>query len=236
VFPAVLASEPDAVEREAAVLEWLTSRSKPAPRLVAADPSATSCDVPALLMTRLPGRPRTRPRDLGSFVDALAAPLHTIHTIPLPPPGAVPDYRPYSASLLQGPPSWSRHPRAWERAIERRAAGPPAFEPVFIHRDYHALNVLWSAGRVSGIVDWAWACRGPAAVDFAHCRCNLVLGLGPDAAEAFLRAATDCTAYDPAWDLLDAVDFLPDLHDSRAALRRLDEFVARAVAAAGIST
>lgn len=31
---------------------------------------------------------------------------------------------------------------------------------------------------------------------------------------------------DPAWDLIDAVDALPDLDDSASALRRLDDWVA----------
>lgn len=186
-------------------------------------------------MTRLPGRPRTRPRDLDSFLEQLAAPLEAIHSVALPADDCFPEYHPYDAGRVRTAPPWSRHPRAWERAIERHAAGPPRFEPVFIHRDYHPLNILWSSGRVAGIVDWAWACHGPAAVDLAHCRLNLVLGIGLDAADGFLSAATDRTAYDPAWDLLDAVDALPDLDDSGAALRRLDEFVARAVAAAGLS-
>lgn len=134
----VPASEPDAVAREAMVLGALAGSSVPAPRCVAADPDGSTCDVPALLMTRLPGRPRTRPRDLDSFLEQLAAPLEAIHSVALP-------------------------------------------------------------------------------------------------ADGFLSAATDRTAYDPAWDLLDAVDALPDLDDSGAALRRLDEFVARAVAAAGLS-
>jgi hypothetical protein len=47
--------------REAAILELLEPTPVPAPALVAADPDAAACDVPALLLDRLPRRP-ARPR------------------------------------------------------------------------------------------------------------------------------------------------------------------------------
>ena len=81
VDPEVLEREPDAVTREARVLEALRKSPVPAPGLVAADPSAISCDVPALLMTRLNGRPRAKARDLGAFVRSLAEPLEAIHAV-----------------------------------------------------------------------------------------------------------------------------------------------------------
>ena len=235
VRPEVLEREPDAVAREAQVLDALVRTSVPAPRLVATDSTASSCDVPALLMTRLRGRPRTRPRDLVEVVARLAEPLIAIHAIPLPKDSRFPVYRQYSAPRVVTPPPWSTHRRAWEHAIERHATGPPAFTPTFIHRDYHPLNLLWSSGQVSGIVDWPSGCAGPAAVDIAHCRLNLVLGIGIEAADRFRDAALDQEPYDRAWDLLDAVDMLPDLDAKPAALARLDDFVARLVGATGLS-
>jgi Ser/Thr protein kinase RdoA (MazF antagonist) len=109
----------------------------------------------------------------------------------------------------------------------------PDDDNALIHRDYHPLNVLWRGEQLTGIVDWAWACHGPRSVDVAHCRLNLVLAIGADAADLFLRAwqaHAGVTDYDPAWDLRDAVDGL-DLADTRAALTRLDEHVARSAAA-----
>jgi hypothetical protein len=41
--------------REAVILDLLAPTPVPAPELVAADPDAAACDVPALLLTRLPG-------------------------------------------------------------------------------------------------------------------------------------------------------------------------------------
>jgi aminoglycoside phosphotransferase (APT) family kinase protein len=234
VRPDVLDSEPGAVIREAQVLEALAKSAVPAPRLVASDPDAISCDVPAVLMSRLPGRTRARARDLDAFARALAEPLAAIHEVGLPTPELT-EYRRYEVEGGHAPPLWTRHPAAWERAIERHAAAPPPFDPVFIHRDYHPGNLLWSSDRVSGIVDWAWSCAGPSLVDVAHCRRNLVLGIGADAADRFLAAATDPSSYDPAWDLLDAVDALGGLDDAPAALARLDDWVVQAVSAAGLT-
>ena len=79
----------------------------------------------------------------------------------------------------------------------------------------------------------ARSCRGPQPVDVAHCRLNLVLSHGLDRADDFVRSwqsIAGVDTYDPTWDLIDAVDALPDLDDSTAALRRLDAFVARAAA------
>lgn len=41
----------------------------------------------------------------------------------------------------------------------------PQVKPCFIHRDYHPTNILWVDDKVSGVVDWVNACRGPAGID-----------------------------------------------------------------------
>jgi aminoglycoside phosphotransferase (APT) family kinase protein len=53
--------DPDyTAQREATVLELLGPSAVPAPKVVAADPEGTACDVPALLLTRLPAMPQRR--------------------------------------------------------------------------------------------------------------------------------------------------------------------------------
>jgi Ser/Thr protein kinase RdoA (MazF antagonist) len=185
-------------------------------------------------MTRLPGRPRVRPRTgRAAYLDALALPLAELHALSVPAVPTFPTFHPYSTPNSGRPPPWTRHPRAWERAIELHATPWPTDDDVLIHRDYHALNVLWRRDVLTGIVDWAWACRGPRPVDVAHCRLNLTLSLGVDAADRFLAAwmaNEGVHEYDPAWDLRDAVDAV-DFEDTNAALARMDELVARGVAA-----
>lgn len=74
--------DPDyTVEREVRVLELLRSTQVPAPTVVAADPAGVYCDVPAILLTRLPGHP-PRPADIGDgFCQQLAEALARIHEV-----------------------------------------------------------------------------------------------------------------------------------------------------------
>jgi aminoglycoside phosphotransferase (APT) family kinase protein len=230
---AVLDSEPDAVAREVAVLGALEASTVDAPRVVAADPDGAICGDPMLLMTRLHGKPRWLARQgVVDFLDQLAAQLPAVHEV-TPADPEFPTYRAYYEDDDQAPPTWSAHADAWTDAIEAHAAPPPSYTPVLIHRDYHPGNVLWNGNTVSGIVDWAWGCCGPAEVDVAHCRLNLALRIDADAADLFLSAwetHAGVYSYDTTWDLRDAVDALPDLKNSQAALERLDEFVARSAA------
>ncbi|MGW4797638.1 aminoglycoside phosphotransferase family protein [Nonomuraea sp. NPDC004297] len=61
-----------------------------------------------------------------------------------------------------------------------------AYEGRFLHRDFQPGNVLFDmsppspAGpRITGVVDWAATCWGPADLDVAHCSTNLALLHGP---------------------------------------------------------
>ena len=93
-------------------------------------------------------------------------------------------------------------------------------------------------------MDWVNACVGPFESDLARCRVNLVILAGPEAADAFLAAVDHPAArrFDPAWDLVVAVELLPDPVALTAlgglgrplslaeARRALDDHVARIVA------
>ncbi len=100
--------------------------------------------------------------------------------------------------------------------------------------DYHPGNTLWSRGRLTGVVDWTQASRGPPAVDVGHMRWNLAADFGEEAADGFLRwhRATDPRSpHDPYWDLVTLMDVLPDLTaPSPAEIERLDGHVASLIA------
>jgi aminoglycoside phosphotransferase (APT) family kinase protein len=230
-----LAREPDVAAREAEALTLLEATPLATPRLIAVDNAAEHCDVPAVLMTRVPGRPSAAPDDLDGFVRRLAEPLPIVHETPLAASAAIPGYRPYyleearRGELLAPRDTGAR--ASWERAIEVHATPPPSGErAVFLHRDYHPGNVLWRRGRVSGIVDWVNGSRGPVDADLGHCRVNLAMAYSLDAADRFLaahRALTGARDYHPYWDIVAAVGMLPEHPDAASA----DDFVARAVAA-----
>jgi aminoglycoside phosphotransferase (APT) family kinase protein len=201
--------------REAAVLDLLAASPVPAPQLVAADPEGAACDVPTLLLTRLPGRPPGLPRDMGAFLAQLAEALPPIHAVDGRARERIPGYRHYYDLRSLTPPPWSRRAKLWERALELFRTDPPQGRRCFIHRDYHPENTLWSRGRLTGIVDWTSGSWGPAAVDTAHMRWNLALTYGLDAAEEFLRLHRSLVS-DPFddqhyWDVVTVLDLVYDL-------------------------
>ncbi len=122
-----LAREPYLAEREAAVLTLLAGSGVTAPELIAVDPDGSSCDVPAVLMTRLPGTTirDADPQRLAAAAEAAAA----VHAIAESPPW---EFRRYN-SAPDDPPPWSARPGLWERAFaEARRPAPPGPDR-FIH-------------------------------------------------------------------------------------------------------
>ncbi|MFJ5226596.1 phosphotransferase family protein [Streptomyces sp. NPDC088400] len=207
-------TDPDfTVAREALALRTVAATSFATPRPLAADERGRHCDVPALLMSFLPGSaPDPGPADLGSFLEQLA--LAAVETHQLRVKQELPPYRPYNSLEDPRVPAPCRHPDLWLRAFEIVAAGPPPEESCLIHRDYHFGNTLWTEGRLTGIVDWGYASQGPASIDIAHMRWNLVVGYGKEAADEFLAAYTKNApgrfSHHPYWDLRTLVDLTPE--------------------------
>ena len=203
------------VDREARVLALLAATPVPVPEVVAADPVGSRCDVPAILLTRLPGHP-PRPADTGArgFCRQLAQTLALIHDAgngarPLPVP-----YRLYYDRARADPARWMSGSPTWARAVAAvREPSPPA-AMTLIHRDYHPENTLWSRGRLVGVVDWTQASWGPPELDVAHMRWNLAGDHGQQVADQFLacyRAITGRTLeHQPYWDLVSLLDLLLD--------------------------
>jgi aminoglycoside phosphotransferase (APT) family kinase protein len=226
--------EPDPAAAEARALRLAEATGVPTPALLAVDPDGTLAGVPALLMSRLPGRVDWWPSDLDRWLGRLAGLLPRIHDTALPPADIVPRFAPYRQENYR-PPGWARYPRVWEQAVEISRGPAPDLPAVLLHRDFHPGNVLWRYGRVSGVVDWLGACSGPAAADVAHCRLNL-LTMGAEVAERFTvsweRAAG--AAYHPWGDVVTVVGFLDDLHDDWSSERLLvEDMLTRAVAELG---
>jgi aminoglycoside phosphotransferase (APT) family kinase protein len=216
--------------REAAVLELLAPTPVPAPALVAADPDAAVCDVPALLLVRLPGAPPDLAGDPAALVAGLAAALPPIHAVP--GPGPVLPYRRFYDPGRLVPPAWSDRTGLWERAFAVAAGPSPEDRACFIHRDYHPGNTLWSGGRLTGVVDWIGGSWGPPSVDLGHMRVNLAADLGLAVADRFLAAHRALTGFDhhPYWDLVAAADVAPEMEPY---WRGVEDLVAAALAALG---
>jgi aminoglycoside phosphotransferase (APT) family kinase protein len=219
--------EPEIPGNEALTLRLIggSRAGVPAPRLVASDPEGTTCGVPMTLMTALPGEPVWQPVDRAGWLRAMADLAVQIHSTPLS--DELSDWFPY-APQSRIPPAWSLYPQAWLRAYELWDGPTPATERVFLHRDFHPGNILWTGGKISGVVDWVSSCAGPPEEDIGHCRANLAIRLGQDWADEFLAIWQELTGkrdYHPYWDLANVVSF-----DHQRAEPRLDAFVAAAAA------
>ena len=237
VRPELNADEPDIAVREAWALRVAASVDVPTPSLLAVDPAGGEAGVPAVLMSRLPGRVEWWPSDMDRWLSRLAGILPHIHTAPLPPARVLPRFAPYPQASYQ-PPAWARYPAVWKRAAEISQGPGPALPAVLLHRDFHPGNVLWRRGAVCGVVDWTGACTGPAVADVAHCRVNL-LTVGADAAGRFtaMWQSAAGTAYHPWADVVTIIGFLDDLRDDGGSGGLLvEDMLARAVAELGRSS
>jgi aminoglycoside phosphotransferase (APT) family kinase protein len=199
-------------EREIAALALLAGCEIPTPSLAAADPGGAYCDVPALLITRLPGHPpRPAPDDLPEYLIQLAAALLSVHS--LHGASTMPPYSPYNLFDLRKPPERALRPELWEQAFDVVGGPSPEATLHFIHRDYHPDNTLWAYGRLTGVVDWSNASYGPIAIDIAHMRWNLALRYGVATADRFLSAFDQVYGgyvHHPYWDLRCVLDLLPE--------------------------
>ena len=138
--------------REAAILEPLAPTPVPAPALVAADPDAAVCDVPALLLARLPGAPP----------DLAGGPLPWSRAWPPRPPLRPCGARPRAGASLTGasttPSSCSpdlvgptRAVRAGVRRGRRATSGRPGLlHPPRLPPRQHPLG-RWPADRGGGL-------------------------------------------------------------------------------------
>jgi len=203
--------EPDLAIREATSVQHAKRAGLPAPDLVATDKDGSYCGVPATLVTLLAGDVVLQPANWHEWIDGLARAAAQIHRVDAA--GFRWKYRRYNDGDSLSVPRWSQQPEAWKRAIEVVQGPAPSHRECFVHRDYHPSNVLWSNGRVNGVVDWVNGCRGPAGIDVAWCRHNLANLHGVSVADDFLAAYTTAAGsdfqYDPHWDLMSVVELLP---------------------------
>lgn len=190
--------------RESTILEALRPTDLPVP-----EPVATLPDN-GVVMSWLPGDVVLPAQPDGPWMKELARVLCAIHQTDIQLPYA---YESWNDTTNKPAPEWWEDEALWQKA-QASVARVPDYEPRFVHRDYHPVNVLWEQGRICGIVDWINACMGPQGIDVAHCRLNLAIMYGMEAADDFLEAyASGRSGYvhDPFWDLDDALGALPDV-------------------------
>ena len=199
---------------------------------------------PALVMEKAAGRVHLAPDDMADWLAHTVRMAAAIHDLPVEADPFTPWRTPDAMSVPESAP----RPAVWKAAIAVLRAGEPTVEHHFIHRDYQHYNLLWKRGRISAVVDWGGASRGPTAVDVGHCRLNLAVLFGPAVADDFLARyqAETATAVDPWWDLSELLQydddwmrFIPVQVAGRAPLdvagmtKRVEDTVASAVSRVG---
>lgn len=192
VDPFYLENAEDGLIGEADALTLLAGTDVPAPSLVAVDPTAAQCAYPSLLMTHLAGRTVLDDSGVGARVRLLARQLVSIHAV-------YPAERPREYMTLTTADTVvvpeGADVAVWAAAIEVIRRPAPPYEGRYLHRDFQPGNVLFDVpssnpegARITGVIDWAGPCWGPADLDVAHCSVNLALLHGPARGLRFAEA------------------------------------------------
>ena len=181
------------VAREAAALAAVRGHGVPAPELLAMDADGAATGVRCTLTSALEGQPDLAPADLPSWLGQLAATQAAIHAAPGRPATRWEGWY-GDGSSSSSPDRYGIRHRSLDWLVDRglrdaaraAASGPPAEEKVLVHGDYQHFNVLWSDGRLTGVVDWPNAATGNRGSDVGHCRLNLAVLFDAETAADYL--------------------------------------------------
>ena len=159
----------DAVYREVRVLAEIAGLDGLAPLLLAADPDGAQTGTPAILTTLLPGHACITPDDSYDAARQLGRALAHLHAYPAGP--GLPIVLTAPAQNNMGVAASASAVAGLHLAWGRLATSAQ----VLTHRDFWSGNTLWSAGQLTGVVDWSGAGRAPRGFDLSWARFDLFL-------------------------------------------------------------
>jgi aminoglycoside phosphotransferase (APT) family kinase protein len=167
----------------------------PAPEPLLLDLEGAYFGVPAFVQTFLPGSSIWPLVNVVGWVAELARGLVGVHEVrpgrydlsPLPvmAPGA---FRLSYLSARQGRSGDGLLAPTVEDLLERHFRRVAWLPQTLAHMDYHAGNVVFFRGRLTGILDWGEAMVADRRIDVSQCRADLAISHGQEAADAFLHA------------------------------------------------
>lgn len=204
----------DPAQHEADVLRAIRASGLPVPEVYSLGDGS---DGRFLLLEYLPGRATANPEDPDAFVRSIAECLAMIHATGLAD-GRL-DHLPltriqYGSSRTEFNADL-REPEVLARIVALE--GPTHDRLVLRHGDFWPGNILWQDGKISGVVDWENALRGPAIADLAITRLDVAWVLGFEAMEDFTAHYLSLNAIDVSnlkyWDLRAALRPMPNLEE-----------------------
>jgi aminoglycoside phosphotransferase (APT) family kinase protein len=168
--------------REQHVLRALDGLGGLAPVWLGGDLDGRWSEHPTSLISWLDGQPDITPTDPREWARELGRALAAVHTVSTERLAELPsvfDRSGGSRETLGGP-----------LAAEVRSRWPEVVTSpeVLTHGDYWSGNVVWRDERLTGIVDWSGATRGPRGCDLGWCRLDLVLLFDEQIADDFFAA------------------------------------------------
>jgi aminoglycoside phosphotransferase (APT) family kinase protein len=205
--PSFVAEYPDCVEHAAQAMAHVEFHSTLAvPTVVAADPTGSIAGCPVLIMSTAIGEPMVVPtrRSFDRIID-IAEQIHAI-----PAGGFGWKHRRYNEQNRVFVPSWFVDPGLFAELAARSASA--ISDEVFIHRDFHPGNLLFSGDQVTGVVDWDYACVGPSGEDYGRTWLNLANDYGEQISRVFASRAA--RRLDPQWAAGSWLDWLPFYEDA----------------------
>lgn len=167
---------------EQRVLRALDGLGGLAPVLLGGDLDGRWSQHPTSLLSWLDGSPDISPDDPDEWARELGRALAAVHGVPAERLGELPsvfERSGVSSEDLRGPLAAEVRSR-WSEIV-----GSPQ---VLSHCDYWSGNVVWREGKLTGVVDWSAAARGPRGFDLGWCRLDLVLLYDEGVADEFLAA------------------------------------------------
>jgi aminoglycoside phosphotransferase (APT) family kinase protein len=170
----------DTARHEAVVLTDLDGLDGLAPRLLASGAGQPPPVGSWVLISRLPGRADITPDQPAAWAEQLGRALARIHATPLRGRTRfqrVLDRTGGSRAALRGPAG---------RVVAARWDSLADAPGVLTHDDFWSGNVVWTAGVLTGVVDWSGAGIGPRSYDVGWCRLDLYLLYGELIADKFL--------------------------------------------------
>ena len=167
--------------REQRVLRSLDGLGGMAPVLLGGDLGGRWSAHPASVISWLDGEPDITPSDPQTWARELGRALAAVHVLPGDRRAELPSVFDARGSVaeLNGP---------LAAAVQSRWSQVTGSSEVLNHCDYWSGNVVWRDARLTGIVDWSGAARGPRGYDVGWCRLDLVLLFEEPIADVFLAA------------------------------------------------